>query len=36
MEMKKRLEVFLCHNNLIIRWHHDPGTVPVLPQAGSR
>jgi hypothetical protein len=27
---------FLCHNHLLIRWHHGPGTVRILPMAGSR
>jgi hypothetical protein len=34
--MKKRLGVFLCRTNLLIRRHHDPGTVRILPRAGSR
>jgi hypothetical protein len=26
---------FLCHNNILMGVHHDPGTLRILPEVGS-
>jgi hypothetical protein len=31
----ERMGVFLSHNNILMRRHHDPGTLRILHVVGS-